>query len=77
MAGNKRWTEQEKSILREHYSNLSSRSIGGAFEGRSERALATMATRLGLHKSQERLSEMGAELRAIRTAREREEKKPA
>ena len=56
----RRWTEEDLDKLKEMYASLSNEEIGTAL-GRSFKGVTSMAKRLGLKKSPDRLQAMGRE----------------
>lgn len=56
-----RWTETEKQHIQAHYSAIGARKLRELLPTRSEMAIMDMASRLGVHKCQDRLREMGRE----------------
>lgn len=59
MTNRERWTEEEKQIVREHYRDIGTSQLSQALPRRSPGAIADMAGRMGVKKSEERLKEMG------------------
>ncbi len=62
MVGNRRWTDEERKTLEQHFANISSPKIAQALGDRSVRAVNDQAYRQGLRKTPERLAEMGREI---------------
>ena len=56
-----KWTPDELHTLERFYPHISAQRLTQAYTGRSAKALASMARKLDIRKTEERLVEMGRE----------------
>jgi hypothetical protein len=59
MVGNKHWNEEEKQALKQFYKAVPNGKLRELLATRSEIAIRNQAHQMGLHKSPQRISEMG------------------
>lgn len=59
----RRWIEDEKRVLREHYRDINTRRLTEVLPNRSVGSIYDQAGRMGLKKSDERIREMANELK--------------
>lgn len=59
----RRWTEDERRVVREHYGDLNTKRLTEALPDRSVGSIYDQAGRMGLKKSDERIREMANELK--------------
>lgn len=58
----RRWTDSEKKVVKDHFRYLDTDKLRQALPDRSRKSIYDMATRLGVKKAPERLTEMGREI---------------
>lgn len=61
MVGNRKWTEAEKAHIQTFYSAIKNEKLGELVRERSQGAIRHQASRMGIKKSPERLSELARE----------------
>jgi len=57
MAEKRRWSPQEKAVIKEHYRYIPLRDLLQALPGRSDKAVRDTASRMGLKKAPEAIRE--------------------
>jgi len=57
MKNYRRWSEDEKAIIKKHYGAIGNRDLTQAFDDRSPRSIGSMARRLGCLKNEDRRKE--------------------
>ena len=66
-----RWTDNDRKLIKEFWSQLPASKLQEAFPGRTRRAVMAQAEKMGLRKSSARLEEMGREAAGVRWAKEK------